>query len=421
MSLPLALASEQRTAPLLNDSAEAIIAHICAEVLNSLPRSDQRAKGAEYIRGLLCAPGRKSTRNIAAWMAQQAGDGAGEQNLHHFINSSTWDWQPLREALARYTARMLDPIAWVLRPMMIPKAGKHSVGVATRFWPAEGRSVHGQLAMGAWLGSERLSAPMGWRLHLGKQWVQSAEQRLRAGVPEGHPVESMAECAVACYHELAPALQSAAPALPVVYDAHGASALDTAKILLSSQDLAAVAPDGTRVAASVTARVEASLPLVVIDPALAGLVRQGAPAMRIAHSAKASRREELCVYQGKGYLVTSAKVSLPELDAITRRRVPLFLMSLTQVGRRGRPTELWLTTMRHFCAMTQLERISLTCRVDADFWEITDQVGVRDFSGRSFTGWHRHTTLASIAHVASGLSSEPSPQDEPALGPKLWS
>ena len=416
MSLPLAIAPEQRSAPLLTDSTEAVIAQICAEVLSSLPRSDQRLKGAEYIRGLLSVPGRKSTRNIAAWMEKQAGDGAGEQNLHHFINSSTWDWQPLREDLARYTARTLDPLAWVMRPMMIPKAGKHSVGVATRFWPAEGRSVHGQLAIGAWLGSERLSAPMGWRLHLNKQWVQSAEQRLKAGVPDDHPVESVAGCAVAGYQELARALQPSASTLPVVYDMHGVSAHDTAKILLSSQNFATVTQDGSRVAASITTRVEANLPLVVVDPALAGFVRQTASAMQIAQAAKASRREEHCMYQGKGYLLTSAKVSLPELDSIAQRRIPLVLMSLTQVGQRGRPTELWLTTMRRFCAMTQLERVSLTHRADADFWEITDQVGVRDFSGRSFTGWHRHTTLASIAHVAAGLSQEPRPIDEPVLG-----
>ncbi|MGL6234895.1 MAG: IS701 family transposase [Segniliparus sp.] len=407
MSLPLALTPDQQAAPLLTDSTETVIAQICAEVLSSLPRSDQRGKGAEYVRGLLSVPGRKSTRNIAAWMEKQAGDGAGEQNLHHFINSSTWDWQPLREDLARYTARTLAPTAWVMRSMIIPKAGKHSVGVATRFCATEGRSVHGQLAIGAWLGSEQLAAPMGWRLHLNKQWVQSAEQRLKAGVPDDHPMESVAECAIAGYQELAPALRSTASALPVVYDVHGVSPHDTAKILLSSQNFATVAEDGKRVAASVTTRVEANLPLVVVDPALAGFSRQTASAVQIAQAAKASRREEHCVYRGKGYLLTSAKVGLPELDAIARRHVPLVLMSLTQVGQRSRPTELWLTTTRRLCAMTQLERISLTHRAAADFWEITDQVGVRDFSGRSFTGWHRHTTLASVAHVVAGLSREP--------------
>ncbi|EFV14907.1 IS701 family transposase [Segniliparus rugosus] len=409
MSLPLALTLEQQAAPLLTDSTETVIAQICSEVLSSLPRSDQRGKGAEYIRGLLSVPGRKSTRNIAAWMEKQAAEGAGEQNLHHFINSSTWDWQPLREDLVRYTARTLAPVAWVMRPMIIPKAGKHSVGVATRFCPTEGRSVHGQLAVGAWLGSEQLAAPMGWRLHLGKQWVQSAEQRLKAGVPDDHPLESVAECAVAGYQELAPALTSvvSASALPVVYDVHGVSSNDAAKMLLSSQNFTTVGEDGKRVAASITTRVEANLPLVVTDPALAGFSRQTASAVQIAQAAKASRREEHCVYRGKGYLLTSARVGLPELDAAARRHVPLVLMSLTQVGQRGRPTDLWLTTMRRFCAMTQLERISLTERAASDFWEITDQVGVRDFSGRSFTGWHRHTTLASVAHVVAGLSRGP--------------
>jgi hypothetical protein len=35
--------------------------------------------------------------------------------------------------------------------------------------------------------------------------------------------------------------------------------------------------------------------------------------------------------------------------------------------------------------------------VDHDLTEIAERVGIRDFSGRSFVGWHRHVTLASAA------------------------
>jgi SRSO17 transposase len=38
--------------------------------------------------------------------------------------------------------------------------------------------------------------------------------------------------------------------------------------------------------------------------------------------------------------------------------------------------------------------------VDRDFADIADRVGVRDYAGRSFAGWHRHMTLASAAHAA---------------------
>lgn len=83
-----------------------VVAELCAELFASLPRSDQRRKGEVYLRGLLKAEGRKSIRNIAA----HVGDRAAEQSLHHFVVSSTWDWGPVRAALARYLERALRPV-----------------------------------------------------------------------------------------------------------------------------------------------------------------------------------------------------------------------------------------------------------------------------------------------------------------------
>jgi hypothetical protein len=31
--------------------------------------------------------------------------------------------------------------------------------------------------------------------------------------------------------------------------------------------------------------------------------------------------------------------------------------------------------------------------------EVSAQVGISDFTGRSFSGWHRHITLVSVAHA----------------------
>jgi hypothetical protein len=53
---------------------------------------------------------------------------------------------------------------------------------------------------------------------------------------------------------------------------------------------------------------------------------------------------------------------------------------------------------------TLLRLTRLTQRVARDFTEIADRVGIRDFSGRSFVGWHRHVTLASAAHAVIAVA-----------------
>lgn len=104
--------------PAEGDSDEVMLLGLCTMVLSSLPRSDQRDKGVQYVRGLLSAEGRKSIRNIATVVGGQA----AEQSLRHFIAGSTWDWGPVRRTLVEHLARIAPPQAWVLRPMVVPKA-----------------------------------------------------------------------------------------------------------------------------------------------------------------------------------------------------------------------------------------------------------------------------------------------------------
>jgi SRSO17 transposase len=53
-----------------------------------------------------------------------------------------------------------------------------------------------------------------------------------------------------------------------------------------------------------------------------------------------------------------------------------------------------------------LRLTKLTRRVHRDFTEVGEEVGLRDFVGRSYRGWHRHITLASAAHAAAVLSTD---------------
>ncbi|QMU71671.1 transposase [Streptacidiphilus sp. P02-A3a] len=90
-----------------------------------LPRSDQRAKGALYLRGLIATEGRKSIRNIAA----QVGGPELAQSLHHFIAASTWDWEPVSRALQRHADNELRFTAWVVQALPTPRRGRQAVGV----------------------------------------------------------------------------------------------------------------------------------------------------------------------------------------------------------------------------------------------------------------------------------------------------
>ena len=61
-----------------------------AQMVDVLPRRDQRAKGELYVRGLLTDGARKSMQPMAARL------GVDHQALQQFITSSTWDYEAVR-------------------------------------------------------------------------------------------------------------------------------------------------------------------------------------------------------------------------------------------------------------------------------------------------------------------------------------
>src|SRR5258708_6418328 len=71
------------------------LAAFAGEMLGGLARSDQRAAGELYVRGLLTGGQRKSMVPMAERL------GVDHQRLQQFITSSTWDYAAVRRNVAR--------------------------------------------------------------------------------------------------------------------------------------------------------------------------------------------------------------------------------------------------------------------------------------------------------------------------------
>ncbi|MEU0247284.1 transposase [Streptomyces sp. NPDC006235] len=353
-----------------------------AALFASLRRSDQRLRARHYLTGLLAAQGRKSIRNIAA----SVGGAAAEQSLHHFISSSTWDWSPIREALADHVARVLAPRAWVVRPLFIPKAGEHSVGVERQFSPGCGQVLNGQLAYGAWAATEGTSVPVQWRLHLPESWLGDARRRRRAEIPDSAQAETPDECATATALTLLG--RPAVPKRPVVLDTHVTG-------------LGGVVRPFAEAGIPLLARVQGSTRLIVADRAMPGYRAGAISARQIMESVQGLRRP-LDAARGpvrRTMLAAAVRVRLP------RPGLGPELLLIGEWHERGKaPTALWLAAPAT-APVGDLVRLTwLAQRVAQDEKRTGEQVGVRDFEGRSFRGWHRHMTLASVAHAVSVLA-----------------
>jgi SRSO17 transposase len=162
-----------------------------AEMLGSLARRDQRAKGELYVRGLMLDGKRKSMQPMAERL------GVDHQQLQQFISSSTWDHVEVRRRVARWASAHIAPEAYAIDDTGFPKDGYDSPGVARMYCGALGKRGNCQIGVSVSLVSDHASAAVNWRLFVPGSWDDATvdddrllaeairRRRQRAGIP-GH-------------------------------------------------------------------------------------------------------------------------------------------------------------------------------------------------------------------------------------------
>src|SRR3954468_24132834 len=159
-----------------------------AEMFAPLVRSDQRNKGATYLRGLLLDGRRKSMQPMAERL------GVDHQGLQQFVSSSTWAVEPVRERLAHRAIEVIAPDAWVVDDTGFPKDGTASPGVARQYSGTLGKVGNCQVAVSICAVTDVASCPLNWRLFLPERWDDACaispeaaavarHRRERAGIP----------------------------------------------------------------------------------------------------------------------------------------------------------------------------------------------------------------------------------------------
>src|SRR4051795_219117 len=166
-----------------------LLEQFAVEMFAPLSRSDQRAKGQTYLRGLLLDGRRKSMQPMAERL------GVDHQGLQQFVSSSTWEVEPIRERLARRATEVIAPDAWVVDDTGFPKDGLASPGVARLYSGTLGKVANCQIGVSLSAVTDTASCPLNWRLFLPECWDDACatspeaaaairERRTRAGIPE---------------------------------------------------------------------------------------------------------------------------------------------------------------------------------------------------------------------------------------------
>ena len=377
----------------------------------ALVRSEQRKWSGVYLRGLMLDGKRKSIEPMAARLVD--GD---EQGLQQFVNQSPWDERIVRANLARRMVAEIAPVAWIIDDTGFVKKGRLSVGVARQYSGTLGRVDNCQVGVSVNAATDEASCPLDWRIFLPESWDADDERRRKAHVPEAVRHREKWRLALDMIDELG--AWGLVP--PVVCADAGYGEITAFRQGLDDRQI----PYVVQVKSGTSAYPEHVRPE---RPQWSGRGRP--PAAR--YREKPCSLKDLALAQGKRaargvtwragsrgrmhsrFLALRVRPANRELRAAAHANdteLPARWLLVEWPSGAPEPTDYWLSSLPADTDLKTLVRLAkLRWRIEHDYRELKDALGLDHFEGRSYRGWHHHVTCVSVAHAFLTLERQRPP------------
>jgi SRSO17 transposase len=377
------------------------------ELTSVIGHADRAGPLRHYCIGLIMPVERKSVEPMAAITAPERVS-AQHQSMLHFVGVGGWSDEKVvakvREMVLPGIERHGPIKAWIVDDTGFAKQGKHSVGVARQYCGQLGKRANCQVAVTLSLANHHASLPVAYRLYLPKEWAADGERRLKAGVPDEVSFKTKPEIAL---DHIKWAVEAGLPGDVVLMDAgYGASTdLRTSVSTLGLMYVAGIMPNTT-----VWTPGTAPLP-----PKKASGRGQPPKLMRRDDKHQPIAVKELAVglpqsawrtikwREGKAEPLISrfarVRVRVAHRDyKLTKSRPEEWLLIEWPKGE-DEPTKYWLSTLAEDISFKQMvDFAKLRWRVERDYQELKQEVGLGDYEGRGWRGFHHHATLSIAAY-----------------------
>jgi SRSO17 transposase len=378
-------------------------------MVEGLGRVERRAAMQWYATGLLLDGDRKSFQPMAARLVDAESEAESmRQRMQEAVCVAQWSDGEVLGRLARKVDTELPGIeALVIDDTGFPKKGKHSVGVMRQYSGTLGRVENCQVAVSLHLAAEAASCCIDMRLYLPAEWVEDSARRRKAGVPDTVAFQTKWQIAL---DQLDAALRAGVRRHVVLADAgYGdvtafRDGLDTRELpyLVAINGSPAVWPPQSdpRIPPRTTGKTRGQTPTRYRDDEYPPLpVGELAPEMKYR---KVSWREGSRGRQSSRF----AAVRIRTAQRHTHSRPPgseQWLLCEWVYGE-PKPTRFWLSTLPPTSTIRTLVRLAkLRWRVERDYQEMKQEIGLDHFEGRMWRGFHHHVTLCAVAHAFLAL------------------
>jgi SRSO17 transposase len=390
----------------LDRELEAYVEYLTAE----MGRPERRHAMGDYLRGLLLDGERKSVVPMATRLAEDDSDREGlRQRLQRCVKS-TWLDEELYRRVATKLQRELPGIeAFVVDDTGFAKKGVYSVGVVRQYSGTLGRTDNCQVAVSLHLAGEHGSGCIGFRLYLPERWTEDRERCRAAGVADDIGYEPKWKLGLSLIDQaLAWGMR---PAVALADSGYG----DTKEFRdgLSERGLVYnVAVKGTTVVwrPEVNPRPPKPQPGKTGRPRTRPDMGEHKP-ISIAQLAKELGRtayRKVTWREGARGKLASYFVALRIRVAHGHAKGEApgeqqWLLCEWPKDEEG-PTKFYLSTQPASCSLKELVRTAhLRWRIERDYQDMKQEVGLDNYEGRTWRGFHHHAALCAAAHAFLAL------------------
>jgi SRSO17 transposase len=389
-------------------SSEVRFSAYVEELVGVIGHADRAKPLRDYCQGLMLPCERKSVEPMAAVTAPER-TAAQHQSLLHFVGEGRWSDE---RVLAKVREMVLPAIerhgpieAWIIDDTGFPKKGTHSVGVARQYCGQLGKQDNCQVAVSLSLANAHASLPVAYRLYLPESWASDPARRKKAGVPEEIGFQTKPEIAL---DQIRAACAAGLPRGVVLMDAGYGTHIDLRR---------AVTALGLPYIAGILSNTTVWAPGTGPLPPKPYVPGRGRPTKQLrrdaehqpvkvkdlAFSLPAKLWRTITWREGANVPLKSRfarlRIRIAHRDFNRSEPWPEEWLLIEWPKGEEEPTKYWLSTLPENIGFARLVDLAkLRWRIERDYQELKQEVGLGHFEGRGWRGFHHHATLCVAAY-----------------------
>jgi SRSO17 transposase len=333
---------------------------------------------------------------------------AAHQSLHHFVAKADWSDEAILAAVRAFVLPIITqrgPIrGWMIDDTGIPKKGTHSVGVARQYCGQLGKQDNCQVAVTLSLAADHTSLPIAHRLYLPQPWADDVDRRAKAGVPDDVAFQTKPQIALA---QIRAAIAAGVPTATVLADA--GYGIDTAfrdgitelglAYVLGIQTSTSLWPPGTEPLPPKPWSGRGRPPSLVRRHAEHAPMSAKALAISLPKRAwhRCTWREGTNATLAGRFAAVRVRPANRDYNRPTPRPEEWLLVEWPK--GEPEPTKYWLSTLPPTATRRDMvNQAKLRWRIERDYQDLKQELGLGHYEGRGWRGFHHHATLCIAAY-----------------------